>query len=607
LLALKAYFTEDPAIRLRIFGRLEAVSFSGDDLLPRGRKAQSILCYLALSTDEAVPRQRFLDLLWSSRGIEQARASLRQSVLELRSAFRPPFDGLLTIERDFVRLDRSRIWIDGVSRRADADRDLSHAPHQSPETILETLIGLDPKFDLWIREVREGVAAHQDREPSSNASNTPLPRRPDLQLDSDLALQGLCLTVAPLLKVGSDELGDYVPQALTQEIITALSRFRWIRVRFSPSPEPNAHYRLEGYVSRVGEECRLVLRLLDQADRGLIAWTGAALLPIPLQYPAIAQIVERIVAELDPEILAIETRKALYRPSTSAGSYECVLRSIPLIYNFDVESWQRATALLGRAIEIDSQHGRAYAFSALCRATGLAQGWSDDPARDLAQLDQDVQRAIACDPRDSLALALSGHIHAFLHHDFDAARALFDRAIHANPSCGFTWGYSSLTYAYLGQTDEAMRRLVRAQTIMIHDPFSSFVDAFYCVITYFARDWTEAVDACRRQLRRRPAFTNIRKLLIGALCFQGEKDEARVENERLLGDESDFTWERHLATYPFGLDKDREDLRKALEGAGLVPPVPPSRCGPRLRNAGAFPHRHAVTTLERVKRREIRS
>jgi len=567
----------DPLVRLRLFGPVEARSFSGESVLPRGRKAQAILAYLALSPDAVVPRQRFVDLLWSRRWGEQGRASLRQSLLELRAALGPCGDELLTVQRDRIGLARGRVWVDGLSRRADEP---ASAPGPAPagaERLLETLVGLDPQFDAWIHGLRKDLAATRRTgraetptagdglQPASAAASDHEPSR------------GLVLSVAPLIQIGADAIDDYVAPALTQEIVTALARFRWFQVRYSHAPHTvDAQYRLEGYINRLGAACRVVVRLIDQADRDIIAWTGAVETQYPLPYSAIAEVVERVVEQLDPEILAIETRKAMRRPPASRDSYDCVLQATPLLYRFDRASWEQATGLLQQALAADPMHGRAFAFSALCRVTGLAQGWSDEPDEDLRRLGREAAHAIACDPRDSLALALSGHIASFLTHDFAGAQALFERAIRANPSCGFSWGYSSLTYAYLGRTDEAAERLARAQALMIHDPYRSFMESFQAVIAWFAHDWPVAMDACRRQLDQRPTFTNMRKLLIGALCFTGQFEEARREHERLMQDEPAFGWDHHLESYPFGRGRDRAALAAALRRARLLPDARPA-------------------------------
>lgn len=556
---------DDPLIRLRLFGVAEGWSVGGDNIMPRGRKAQAILCYLALAAEDSIPRQRLVSLLWSGRWAEQGRASLRQSLLELRAALAPCIDQVLVIERDRISLDRSKVWIDGLSQRAGEPPDPASPPLET-ERLLETLLGLDPQFDAWIQSLRAGVSERlPDRLAPSSRPALPPPA------PATTAARALMLAVAPIIQIGGGVIEDYVPPALTQEIVTALARFRWMQVRFSQSPQVcDATYRLEGYISRRDAECRVVIRLIDQVDRDMIAWTTAVDAPYPLPFEAISEVVERVVEQLDPEILAIETRKASRRPPESYDSFDCVLRASQLLYRFDHEAWRQASALLERAVALDPQHGRAHAFSALCRLTGLAQGWSERPDADLLQLDREAAAAVACDARDSLALALAGHIRAFLHHDFKGARDLFVRALRANPSCGFAWGYSSLTYAYLGECDEAYRRLERARMLMIHDPYCSFMDSFHAVITWFAHDWPGAIESCRRQLAQRRSFTNMRKLLVGALCFQGDHAQARLEHQRLMDDEPQFTWARHLESYPFGRARDRMELKAALTRAGLL-------------------------------------
>ncbi len=43
-----------PLLRLRVFGAMEAWSWSGENVLPRGRKAQAILAYMAMCGERPV-------------------------------------------------------------------------------------------------------------------------------------------------------------------------------------------------------------------------------------------------------------------------------------------------------------------------------------------------------------------------------------------------------------------------------------------------------------------------------------------------------------------------------------------------------------------------
>lgn len=566
----------DAKIRLGMFGPLRALTAAGESVLPRGRKAQAILCILALSPEARVPRCRLIQLLWSTRGIEQGRASLRQSLIELRASLAPAAglgSAIVSADRIQVAMERAALWVDHVDGlETFRTQDLAGLRELPPiGQMLETLQGLDPAFDAWIETARAGLA-NRIRKCTAKGMAPPIEAR------QASPSRRLLLSVAPILQLGRAGLDEYTAPALTQELVTALARFRWLGVRFSPE-EDTCDYRVEGYLTPGGAGLRLVLRLIDAKDGGVVLWSGEQQTSSPVSSDAMTNLVEAIIAQLDPEILAIETRKALAQPAGSDNAYACVLRGMALLYRFDEEDWREAGEMLARARMLDADYARTFAVSALWRVTGIAQGWSSQPDADLLLAEQEAGRAVGLDPRDSLALALSGHLHAFLHHQFEIARVLFERALAANPSCGFAWGYGALHKAYTGRIREAWTCLERAQAILVHDPFLSFMEGFRAVIAFFAHDWALTIACTHQQLRMRPRFTNMRKLLIGALSHLGEAEEARAEHASLIAQEPEFRWQSHLAAYPFHDPAEREGLRAALAACGLSPGPPPLSAG----------------------------
>lgn len=554
----------DPQLRLNLFGALSATTPTGDDVLPRGRKAQAILCYLALSTDGSASRHKLIELLWGNRWVAQGQASLRQSLIDIRKSL-APVAHLLTIDRHRIKLERESLWIDSLSSRADGLdvgvlRDLPVI-----ERLLETLEGLDPSFDDWIRTIRSSVS--QSLACDGTMSRQFRPRKAGAGVENK---RRLLISVAPVLRLGNAPVDTTVAPAVTQELVTCLARFRWLGVRFSPERSVS-DYRVEGYLISSATGLRIVTRLIDERDEDIVAWTGESQSPLPLLPDAIGRLVEAIVAQLDPEIMAIETRRALVAITPSKDAYACVLRAMALIYRFEEADWREALTLLDQARKLDPHYARAQAVSAKCRIIGIAQGWSSNPRADMQRADAEANQAIGLDPRDSLGLTLAAHIRSFVHHDFDGALAMYERALKYNPSCGLSWGYSALTHAYLGRIDEALKHLDRARSIVIHDPFLSHIDGFRGVIAFFARDWDETVRLCRLELRARPRFDNVRKLLIGALCHAGRFEEAGIEDARLRDGDPSFCWSRHLKTYPFYHSKDRDDLATSLVRAGLMP------------------------------------
>ena len=99
-------------LKLRLLGGFELQSGEGADSTPAGRKVRALLACLALSPEVSWPRERLMALLWSDRAEEQARASLRQALTELRQALGEPSP--LRTDQDTVILDAAAIAVDAI-------------------------------------------------------------------------------------------------------------------------------------------------------------------------------------------------------------------------------------------------------------------------------------------------------------------------------------------------------------------------------------------------------------------------------------------------------------------------------------------------------------
>ncbi len=579
-----------PLVRVQLFGAMNARSYQGESVLPRGLRARAIFVHMLLSRDDVIPRRRYDALLWSQRGEKQAGESGRQSVRELGLALGRVQPKILEVNRDTIRIDRTRVWIEGLSQRATGET--PDAIGFNPATFLETLLGLDPNFDAWISDMRAGlqvrgaVAVPSQTMP---APMTPAPMTPAAITPAPLALslksrpttkRAPRVDVMPFVAFGGDDGNAHMAPALSHELATGLARFRWISVRLlhAPATTPDFRregpdYRLQGHLAHAATGGRLTVRLTDSHNGDEIVWAHGETIDGPLRPAFVADIAERIVGRLDPEILAIETRKVTSGPLVADDAYGLLLRAIPKLYTFERGGWEESTALLQRAIDIEPGFGRAQAFLALCGVTGLAQGWVKAGPEAVAHIDALAEAARNNDTNDSLGIALSAHIRTFLHHDFDGAKALYAKALDANPNCGFTWAYSCLTYAYTCDSREASRRYNRAAALFAEHPFAPILAAFKCVVLFCSRDWNGTIAASRRLLATHPAIANARKLLIGALCFAGRYAEARAEHVVLMAQEPWFTWTRHVETYPFARLVDRENLFLALEAADILPPL----------------------------------
>lgn len=140
-------------VRLRLVGETGAWTVTGAPVVLRNRKTRALLAVLALSPPGPVLRTRLAGLLWSTRGTDQARMSLRQSVHELGSALALAGEPVLHATRQHLALRAGAVW-------ADAREGLEASPQVAvldllEGELLEDLRDLDPAFDRW----REAEAA----------------------------------------------------------------------------------------------------------------------------------------------------------------------------------------------------------------------------------------------------------------------------------------------------------------------------------------------------------------------------------------------------------------------------------------------------------------
>jgi DNA-binding SARP family transcriptional activator len=145
------------AYRLRCFGTTQLHDAAGDDCTPRARKTRALLVYVLLARSAEISRERLAALLWADHGEDQARASVRQALYELK----PLSSGavpLLKVTRTHVSASDADIAIDIDQADALAQAaDLVALTELLATTSLSLFADLDdltPEFDDWLRAER---------------------------------------------------------------------------------------------------------------------------------------------------------------------------------------------------------------------------------------------------------------------------------------------------------------------------------------------------------------------------------------------------------------------------------------------------------------------
>jgi len=147
-------------LSVSLVGRL-TLRFKGRLVELRTQKAGAVLSYLALTETKHESRERLVGLLWSRSDEEKARASLRQVVRELRTAFEDAGCGGFVAGRLSIHLDAEKVEVDveTIIRAAEEGKVhplLLNTPRLD-ERILEGMDDLDPSFRVWVLAKRQTI------------------------------------------------------------------------------------------------------------------------------------------------------------------------------------------------------------------------------------------------------------------------------------------------------------------------------------------------------------------------------------------------------------------------------------------------------------------
>jgi adenylate cyclase len=395
--------------------------------------------------------------------------------------------------------------------------------------------------------------------------------------------RGPSIAVVPFRVVNDEEAKSYLGDGIVEDIVGALASLRELLVisrsstlRYRGAPvdvravgrELGVSYALSGSVRHVGPRMRVSVELAETGN-GTVVWAshfdGVSDDLFALQ----DQIATRVVGTIAPQVREAELRRALRKRPDNLEAYDCALRALAQIYQLNRDDFSQARTWLDKAIALDPAYATPYALLAIWHAIRTGQGWSPDPAADQAAVLRFATAAIARDSFDAMALALCGHSKSVLRYEFEEAIALFDRALEASPSSAVAWIRSSPTYAYIGDPDEAIRRVEEGLRLSPLDPHIFLPHSFLNLAHYVRRDYDAAALWGRRAREENPQYTANLRILAASLAAAGRTEEAREVGRALLAADPAFEVGRFVSGYAIR-DPDRRDrLAEHLRLAGL--------------------------------------
>jgi TolB-like protein/Tfp pilus assembly protein PilF len=367
--------------------------------------------------------------------------------------------------------------------------------------------------------------------------------------------------------------------SLSQEIASALARFRWFDVVAALTPQPQTaqwdeaflrakgwQYAVEGNLISGAEKISISIRLLDIGQDIRPVWSDRFELATNMMDQLHDRVVAPVVARIDPAILFIAGQQSASRWSSAT---RLVVQAIPLLTSMRRAPFDKAGELLAEALRLEPENAKAAAWNAFWYIYHIGQGWALDPAASMRRAQELAFGAIKNDPESADAHAVCGHICAFLEKDFDSALHYFNIATRLNPNVAVIWAISAATYCYIGQPDTALKNLARYKSLTPSNPNTHVWDNVFTTAYLIGRDYDQAYRHGRRFVRENPDFSNGYKPLIAALGHLGRPDEAASYLQKLLQLEPHFTIARFIGSYPLARLEDRDNYARGLELAGV--------------------------------------
>jgi adenylate cyclase len=330
----------------------------------------------------------------------------------------------------------------------------------------------------------------------------------------------------------------------------------------------DVQYVLSGSVRRMAKKIRTGAELCD-TETGAVLWTDSVDGTVEDVFALQDRLSERIVTTIAPHIRQAELRRALRKRPESLDAYDFVLRGLDLMYRLRRDEFERAREMFQRAIDLDPAYATPYALCANWYSIRVGQGWSDDRARDNEEVTRLATAALERDPSDARALAVCGHLRAFLFRDYEGAFALFDRALAASPNSSEAWRWSSPAYSYVGDAAEARRRAEQAIRLSPVDPHLFIQHTALALALYTGGEYEEAANYGRRAILQNPRYTAMLRIFIASLAAAGRIDEARTVAQMLLQQEPTFRVGSFCRTYAYKDPGRRETLASHFHSAGL--------------------------------------
>jgi adenylate cyclase len=338
---------------------------------------------------------------------------------------------------------------------------------------------------------------------------------------------------------------EYFADGMVEEIITALSRIRWLFVIARNSSftykgqavdvkqvgrELGVRYVLEGSVRKGGSRVRITAQLID-AISGTHVWADRYDRDFNDIFAIQDEITASVAGVIEPALAEAEQHRALRKSPGSLDAWEAYQRGLWHFNRYTQEDNQIALGFFRQAMGLDPNFAPGHYGYALALQWDIWH-FSERPFSEAQGTPRDEARiAVSLDDKDAMAHAILAHMRMWAG-EWEAAISEARAAVALNPNSAFVISMLGCVLGFGGYHDEALDRLEQAMRASPHDPLTWLWTMWIGATQFSARKFDTALETYNQLARLRPEWGQARAMIASSLAFLGRLSEAREVLER---------------------------------------------------------------------------
>ena len=385
------------------------------------------------------------------------------------------------------------------------------------------------------------------------------------------------IAVLPFTNMSGEPEQEFFADGLTEDILTALSRFKELFVISRNSAfrykgqavsvqevarDLGVQFIVEGSVRKAGNRVRVTVQLIDaETDRHV--WAERYDRELEDIFALQDEMTSAMVGVLPGRVAAARHDRAKRKPTENMAAYELVLAGKSLHHRSNREDNAEALRLLDRAVALDPKYAHAYAWRGCVLGQAWTYNWCADRSEQERLIGEALGTAHALDDNDSDVHRILAAI-AIVQHEFDMARYHQERALSLNPNDDLIVVQQGELLTWLGEAEQGIDWIEKAMRLNPFHPerFWSHLGRAHFV----ARRYAQARDAFKRLTA--PETPHL-AFLAACAAELGETEAAAAYAGEITRRDPGFSVAGYLATQHYQRDADREHHRAALLKAGL--------------------------------------